>query len=168
MEIDVNFDETENKWIPLIGQFILDFVSIEESINRVNRSYLKTTLVANDLLMDNLKSQLSLFVIIFEKRYFTNAADILKLNAFKDKLLELVKIRNLIAHNGLSLVFKRNEDGEDRFFDFKISGKKNNSPSINYNELMDRVTELRQCRTHLEELMMRFYEAEMARMAEGS
>ncbi len=153
-EIDYNFDIEEQRWTPLIGEFIIHSANIEDAVFRFNEKYLKATLVEQkNLKTNNFENQLNLFKKIYLDRFENKNCDIELLQSFLNISKRLRKTRNTIAHNSLGLVFEEQTDGQMKLVGFEIENKEKVDVSININQFQNSVEEIKECRKCLENLL---------------
>lgn len=152
----MNFDKAEEKWIPLIGQFMFDYSSIEDSIHHVIQYAIRKTIIGSEDITDRLEQRIKLFQRVI--------LSFLKEKEDKDRLKLVVKrvqalktTRNLIAHNPVNLAFKVGPGRSLKMLGFQISSKKNEKVFVNLTGFKQRVKELRECRAKLSELMMQLH-----------
>ena len=160
MDDDVTYLKAEEKWAHLIGRFMLDFASIEDSVHRVILQYLKETLITDQQLNDTFKNRLDLFHQILLKR-FSEGLDKNELNKAIRNIHDLYSTRNLIAHNSISYTFGENENGDFQFIGFEITAKKKSTLFTTYEQLEAKIQTLKECRTQIASFMMKFHEAEL-------
>jgi hypothetical protein len=160
MDDDVTYLKAEEKWTHLIGRFMLDFASIEDSVHRVILKYPNDTPITDKKWKDTFKNRVNLFHQILLKR-FSEGLEKNELNKAINKFHELYNTRNLIAHNSLSYAFGEDENGNFRFLGFEIAGKKNNAIFTTYEQLESRVQCLKECRIQISSFMLKFHEAEL-------
>jgi hypothetical protein len=161
-DLDVNFAEAEKKWVPLIGQFMIGFVGIENSMHEVIKSYISESLINESDITERFGDRLKLFHKILNSMLNENKKN--KLNEVIISLNKLKATRNLIAHNSLSLSFEKTKNGELRGIGFQISSRRNENVGIKYAELARRTKELVVCRNALAELMMDFHTAQLHKL----
>jgi len=156
MSEDVTYLIAEEKWTALIGRFMLDFGSIEDSIYRVITFYNKEALNKDFIAF---KVRLELFKAVMEERFVE--VDLIKaFGSTVDEISGLYDIRNLIAHSSLSYEFKEDAEGNMNFIGFNISGRRKDDISVDFERLTNAVSKLKQCRTDLAKYMMQFHVAE--------
>jgi glutamate synthase domain-containing protein 3 len=161
MTINVNFLLAEKQWIPLIGKFIVDFVSIEDSLHQVVKHHVRNTFIKSDWFLDRFEDQLQIFEAVMRKQILVKELDITNLSIFVENIKQLKQIRNLIAHNSLGLSFEENETGEMKSIGFTIDGKRKKSYSINFDKLLGESKRLSCCKSMLNKLMMKFHKNEL-------
>ena len=159
MKDDFTYLEAEEKWTHLIGRFMLDCASIEDSLHRVILQYLKETLITDQQLNETFKKRLDLFHQILLKR-FSQGLDKNLLNKAIKRINELYLTRNLIAHNSLSYTFIEDSNGDYQFHGFEITAKKKSARFTTYEQLENEVQSLKECKTQISSFMMKFHEAE--------
>ena len=165
-EINDNFDIEEQRWIPLIGEFIIHSASIEDSVYRFNEKYLKKTLVQQkNLKTNNFENQLNLFEVIYAEKFKDRNYDKDLLQNFLTSSKRLRKTRNTIAHNSLGLVFEETLDRQIKLIGFEIENKERVDVSINFEEFKDSLKDMKECRDNLDTLMILDIEEEANRMA---
>lgn len=139
-----DFDKQEQKWIPLIGEFILDFVTIEDLINYTIDSYAYKLKLDKEDITDKFEQRLNLF-----KKIIKQNVDEKEISELTEKIKKLKDVRNLIAHNGLKLKTGVNEF---KIIGFEIVSSKNANKSLNFIDFKKRVKELKQCRIEIQKL----------------
>jgi hypothetical protein len=151
MSDDFKFEE--EKWIPHIGRFIIDFAYIEDSLYTVIKSHLKNTHISQNSLKTSFNVQLSLFKEIFLNEVSNTDEIMVLIESFVDEVSRLRVIRNAIAHNSLGLLFERKDNGEMEMIGFEIENKTKQNVSANYDTFIRHTEELKACRGDLEKLM---------------
>ncbi len=149
--MDVNFNKAEAEWIPLIGQFILDFAFIEDSIHTVISDYLNKSLIKESYLSDRIETRIELFEEIIKA---SDAQDGTKIKSLTAEIKNLRPTRNLLAHNALGLVYEEKE-GVLKEIGFEITAKKKTT-SIKLDSLKKQAARLTKCRDQLTEVMIIF------------
>ena len=157
---NVNFTKQEEKWIPLIGKFVIDSANIEDSIFIVIEKHLKDEINKYKNLDNNFYKQLELFQEIFLDQLSHNDEDKKLLSKFIDEAKRLRQIRNLIAHNSLGLMFIDRGNGEIEMVGFEIENKSDKSISINYEGFKEAVADIKKCRSDLATLLMEYHNKE--------
>lgn len=152
-DADVNFDKAEEKWIPLIGQFMFDYSSIEDSIHHVIKYATGKTIINAEDITDRLEQRIKLFQRVM-LAFLKEKEDKDKLKGVVKRMLSLKTTRNLIAHNPVNLAFKVGPGRSLKMLGFQISSKKNEKVFVNLASFKKRVKELRECRVMLSVLMM--------------
>lgn len=160
MTHDLDYLEEEDNWTRLIGRFMLDFASIEDSIHRVLIHYLRETLITEKELNGTFKNRLKLFQRILTKS-FSKKIDGESLRKTVKRISDLYPTRNLLAHNSISYVFAEDDKGDYRFMGFEIANRKDKSMFMNYEQLENRILELKECRIAMSSFMMEFHKAEL-------
>ena len=151
-----SFEQAELVWSPVIGQFILEFATIEDFLHSVISWYLRDKHVTEFDLKDGLPSRLSLFrKIIIE--ILESQQDKAKLSSAVEGIGALVKIRNLLAHNSLSLEMEETQEGTIRAIGPIISGRKDPSTSITLETLVLKLSELKRHRNDMADLLSIFH-----------
>lgn len=169
MSDDVNFLYAERKWIPVIGKFIIDFASIEDSLHHVVSYHLRDTYVQPNWFAEKIKEQIAIFKEVMLSEVLDAKEDEEKLNLLVSQILQLKQTRNLIAHNSLSLSFVEDEQGRISAAGFEIGGKRNINFSINYDQLVKEMKRLEKSRSQLHTFMLKFHEYEYKKVkAENS
>jgi hypothetical protein len=153
MNMNDDFKVEEEKWIPHIGRFIIDFAYIEDSIFRIIESHLKNTRINHNSIKTNFNIQLSLFEEIFVNEISNTDEVITVMENFVNESNRLRVIRNAIAHNSLGLLFERKDNGEMEMIGFEIENKTKQNVSINYDTFVSNTEALKMCRGNLEQLM---------------
>ena len=161
MTINVNFLLAEKQWIPLIGKFIVDFASVEDSLHQVVKHHVRNTFINSEWFAERFEDQLKIFEDVMTSEILVDELDIKKLHLFVATIKQLKQTRNLIAHNSLGLSFEENETGEMKAIGFTIDGKRKKGYSINFDKLSDESKRLTNCRSMLCKLMMKFHEIEL-------
>lgn len=150
------FDKEESKWVPLVGQFIFDFATIEDYLHQVIEHHLSNTHIGINDISTSLPKRIKLFEKILIEGVLTDSPDLEKFKEVIKKILELVKVRNLVAHNSLGLAIYEKE-GELRVGGFQINGRKDGEYFIDYESLKNNSFTLSNCRKELGEVMLEFY-----------
>ena len=151
--MNIDFKAEEEKWIPYIGRFIIDFAYIEDSIFRVIQSHLKNTHINHNSLKTNFSIQLSLFEEIFVNEISNTEEVMILMASFVSESNQLRAVRNAIAHNSLGFLFERKDNGEMEMLGFEIENKTKQNISINYDTFVINTEALKMCRGYLERLM---------------
>ncbi len=161
MTINVNFLLAEKQWIPLIGKFIVDFASVEDSLHQVVKHHVRNTFINSEWFAERFENQLKIFEDVMTNEVLVEESDIKTLHVFVSTIKQLKQTRNLIAHNSLGLSFQENETGEMKAIGFTIDGKRKKGYSINFDMLVNESQRLTNCRAALNKLMMKFHEIEL-------
>ena len=160
--MDVCFDSAEERLVPLIGRFIIDFVFIEDSIELILNN-------SQNRLTENYKKNLNWFegrVKAFHyvlPSYLTSKEEIEELDSVISKVKDMYLIRNLLAHNSVGLAVTRDEYGNFKEAGFEISGKRKDIVE-NLDSLENKVIELRSLRLAFIKLTECYYNYEVKLM----
>lgn len=154
-KVEEKFEDEEKKWVPLIGQFIFDFANIEDYLHQVIQYYLSSTQIRSDDISTSLPKRISLFKRILLSNVVKEPAKQKIFEETINQILELVEIRNLVAHNSLSLSLYE-KDGNFHVSGFEISGRKKDK-FLTYDDLKEKSVQLNSCRKKLSEFMLDFY-----------
>ena len=146
--VEDSFELAEQVWAPVIGQFILEFATIEDFLHSIISEYLKDKHVTESDLKDSLPSRLSLFKKIVSER-LDSQQDRQKLNSCIDGISNLVKTRNLLAHNSLSLEMEETQEGTIRAIGPIISGRRDLNMTITLGTLRLRLSDLKRHRNEM-------------------
>jgi dynactin complex subunit len=161
--MDVCFDSAEEKLVPLVGRFIIDFVAIEDSINLIlNNSRSRLT----ESHRNNLKwfdDRVNAFHYVLPS-YMSSKEEIESLNSVISKIKDMYLIRNLLAHNSVGLAVLRDESGNFKEAGFEISGKRKDIVE-NLDSLRNKVDELRKLRVQFVKLTECYYMYEVKLMS---
>jgi hypothetical protein len=163
---DVNFDKAEEKWAPLIGQFMLDYSIVEDSIHHVIKYAIRKTVIEAEDITDRLEQRIKIFQRVM-LAFLKEKADKEKLKTAVKGILSLKSTRNLIAHNPVNLAFKVGRNRSLKMLGFQISSKKNENIFVNLVSFGEKVRELRECRIMLSELMMQLHVEEFREIYES-
>jgi hypothetical protein len=154
--VENSFEQAEQVWAPVIGQFILEFATIEDFLHSVISEYLRDKHVTESDLKESLPSRLSLFKkIIFER--LESHQDRQKLNSSVEGIGHLVKTRNLLAHNSLSLEMEETQEGTIRAIGPVISGRRDPNMTITLGTLRLRLSDLKRHRNEMSDLLSVFH-----------
>jgi hypothetical protein len=160
--MDVCFDSAEEKLVPLIGRFIIDFVFIEDSMNLILNN-------SQNRLTENHKKNLNRFegrVKAFHyvlPSYMSSKEEIEALDSVISKVKDMYLIRNLLAHNSVGLAVTMDESGKFKEAGFEISGKRKDIVE-NLDSLKNKVIELRSLRLDFIKLTESYYNYEVKLM----
>jgi hypothetical protein len=151
------FDQAHAEWAPVIGAFILEFATIEEFIHRAMIAHLKSNVVQVSEIKNDLTSRINVFERILSSVSTLNQQqeDLTKAIA---EVKRLSKTRNLIAHNGLALMFNETKDGRIEAVGTVLSDLRNDEAYIDLPTLRKRLKEAVACREVLSRSMERFYQ----------
>lgn len=158
MNDNVNIIYAEQKWIPVIGKFIIDFASIEDSLYHVVRFHLQGTFVQSNWFAEKINEKIEIFKDVMLSEVLVVKEDEEKLNLLISQIQLLKKTRNLIAHNSLNLSFVEDEQGQISAAGIEIGGKRGANYSVTYDELVQEAKRLEECRSQLDSFMLQFHE----------
>jgi len=158
MSEDVTYLIAEEKWTALIGRFMMDFASIEDCVHRVIKFYVEKTLIKDSQISENFRVRLELFKAVMAECFIDT--DTTEFESTIDEIGRLYLTRNLIAHSSLSYDFKEDAERNMNFIGFNISGRRKDDISVDFEQLTDAVSKLKQCRTDLAKYMMQFHVVE--------
>jgi hypothetical protein len=154
--VEDSFELAEQVWAPVIGQFILEFATIEDFLHSIISEYLKNKHVTESDLKDSLPSRLSMFKKIVSER-LDSQQDRQKLNSSVDGIANLVKTRNLLAHNSLSLEMEETQEGTIRAIGPVISGRRDPNMTITLGTLRLRLSDLKRHRNEMSDFLSLFH-----------
>ncbi len=154
-KVEEKFEDEEKKWVPLIGQFIFDFANIEDCLYQVIQNHLSNSQITDEDITSILAKRIKLFKRILLEKVIKDPDKQMDFEILVNQILELVEIRNLVAHNSLGLsLYEKN--GNFHVGGFEISGRKKNT-SLTYEDFKDRCLQLSSCRKRILEVMLDFY-----------
>lgn len=159
MSIDTaedSLDQAEQVWAPVIGQFILEFATIEDFLLSVISEYLRDKHITESDLKDSLSSRLSLFKKIVTER-LDSQQERQKLNSTIDGISNLVKTRHLLAHNSLSVEIVEDREGTIRAIGPVISGRRDPNMTITLEKLRLKLTTAKRLRKDMGDLLALFH-----------
>ncbi|CAI0833206.1 hypothetical protein [Serratia fonticola] len=133
----MNIVDTE-KWAPVVGKFVLGFGSLEHHTyillkKHIDPITLKYT--SNLPFKTRVKFLRDIFVSNDNNNKYSQ-----RYRACMDSIIELIDMRNLIAHNPLFLVFY--EEPEDRVYDEAIGSYKKINELVLYEDLVQAVNKI--------------------------
>ncbi|ATM78121.1 hypothetical protein CRN79_20825 [Serratia fonticola] len=133
----MNIVDTE-KWAPVVGKFVLGFGSLEHHTYTLLKKHVEPIALKYT---SNLpfKTRVKFLRDIFVSNE-TNHKYSQLYTACMDSIIELIDMRNLIAHNPLFLVFY--EEPEDRVYDEAIGSYKKIDELILYEDLVKAVNKI--------------------------
>ena len=154
--VEKSFEQTEQIWAPVIGSFILEFATIEDYLHSVISWYLSDKFLTEADLRESLTSRLSLF-----KKIMHSLID-MQHNRFQlensvEGIRKLISIRNLLAHNSLSLEMEQTSEGSIREIGPIISGRRDPDSSITLDALKLKLFDIKRYRNDLEDLLVIFH-----------
>ncbi|MFT2792932.1 hypothetical protein ACMV5I_23085 [Serratia sp. T13T92] len=129
----MNIVDTE-KWAPVVGKFVLGFGSLEHHTYILLKKHVEPIVLKYT---SNLPFKTR---IKFLRNIFVNHKYSQRYTACMDSIIELIDMRNLIAHNPLFLVFY--EEPEDRVYDEAIGSYKKINELILYEDLVKAVNKI--------------------------
>ncbi len=161
-ESDVNFDEEIEKWAPVVGRFMMNFVFIDSVIIHVtNKDAQKLTKKERENL-DKFGTRVKAFQKIMT-HYVSDPAKSSELCSVIANIKLLYEVRNLIAHNSLVFAFEIVDPDRLTALGFQINGQKKDF-SLNFSDLEEKFLELERERKKFDDLTSIYYEVEFERL----
>ena len=146
------FEQEELVWAPPIGLFILEFATIEDFLHTVISWYLKDKHLLEADLKEGLSTRLTLFKKIMSD-VVQAQHDLSKLESSVEGVRKLISIRNLLAHNSLSLEMQEASDGTIKAIGPVVSGRRDPNMSLTLDALRLHLSELKRHRNNLADLL---------------
>ena len=146
------FEQAEIAWAPVIGHFILEFATIEDFLHTVISWYLKDKHLMETDLKEGLPTRLTLFKKIMQG-IVQSHQDRSKLESSVEGIRKLISIRNLLAHNSLSLEMEESADGSIRAIGPVVAGRRDVDLSLTLDALRLRLSEVKRHRHDLADLL---------------
>lgn len=146
------FEEEEKVWAQPIGLFILEFATIEDFLHTVISWYLKDKHFLEADLKEGLATRLSLFKRIMND-FVQTQPDRSKLESSVEGVRKLIPIRNLLAHNSLSLEMEETSDGSIKAIGPVVAGRRDPNMSLTLEALRMRLSEVKRHRNNLADLL---------------
>ena len=154
--VEDSFEQAEQVWAPVIGQFILEFATVEDFLHSIISEYLKGKHVTESDLKDSLLNRLALFKKIVTER-LGSQQDQQKLNSIVCGISNLVKTRNLLAHNSLSLEMEETQEGAIRAIGPIMAGRRDPNMTITLDALRLRLSDLKRHRNEMSDFLPLFH-----------
>jgi hypothetical protein len=142
------FEKAEESWAPIVGAFILEFGTIEDTVQLIISRNLADTCIEVGDLNSRLPNKLEILerIIKMSQSKETAQEEVLKsISAIK----VLCGVRNMIAHNPLAIELEETKDGRMRFSRLLITGRKNPQKFESLDSLTHKLSELRKHRAVL-------------------
>jgi hypothetical protein len=117
MMMDLIPKELRDKWAPVVGNFIIEFGHVEIAISEALR--MSTSPAQFDVLVKLGYSQRAKLAKAALIEWNPNEEAVI-VEEFKT-LDEIAKRRNIVAHNGFSLLISEAKDGDGMFYEFGMT-----------------------------------------------